>query len=270
MRNVGRKWAGSVAGAHALLALAVLAITACTPSPPLNLIIFLEATPYPDINNRILQDYLFPLYQRLESTEKAVNLEIYAISDDTEGETALLQLTLQEGVKSEDDAAVLEQQFRALQGRLNRVYSTERGGYLVDVLGTVMLLDRFLGSTNSAPVEAIFVSDMVQQDRGYDFTDVKRGKSLEKCRAELEPRLAPYLPHRDLFSRAHIHLVPLNLQGMYRELPAQGTTLITATIRNKDEIQTFWIKDFFGTFLRAGKVTSHSGGMEPLLDGLDL
>lgn len=254
--------------AHASLVLAIAAMVSCASSQPLNLIVFLEATPYPGINQRILETYLLPIYHRLESTEKAVNLEVYAISRDTEGETALLQLTLQEGFKSEDDAAALNQQFRTLPERLNRVYSA--GGYLVDVLGAAMILDRFLGNTKTGPVEAIFVSDMVQQDQDYDFTNVKKGKTLERCRSELEASFGPHLAHRNMFARAHIHVVPLNLQGMYRELSAQGVTLVTATVSNTDEVQTFWVSDFFGKFLRVGDVTYNSGGMEPLLDNLDL
>lgn len=261
---------GSIRRAHgtvALLALCLLAGMSCAPEPPLHLIVFLEATPDSAINGRLLQTYLRPLYERLAETQRAVNLEVYPISGNTEGETALMQLTLDEGAKTQDDAAVLAQQFSLLGERLNRVYAD--GGYLVDVLGAAILLDRFLGSTGEAPVEAIFISDMVQQEdtRGYDFTNETRGRTLEQCRADLESGLGSHLVNRQQFSRVRVSLVPINLPGIRREL---NTRIVTTSVANMDEIQTFWTRDFFRDFLHVQEVKSYTGGTETLWSGLGL
>ena len=262
---------GSKPRIHAAFALlALLLQTSCSSAPPLHLIVFLEATPYPMINGRLLQTHLGPLYGRLQRTERAVNLEVYAISGNTEGETALLQLTLDEGVKTQDDVAILDEQFRVLGQRFNRVYAD--GGYLVDILGASILLDRFLGSTGEAPVQAIFISDMVQQEDtdGYDFTNESRGRSLDKCRADLESGLGTHLVNRKQFSRVRVHLVPINLPGIRRELAAGGTRIVSASITNMDEISTFWTRDFFRNFLRVQDVKSYSGGTETLWKELGL
>jgi hypothetical protein len=183
-------------------------------------------------------------------------------------ETPLLHVAHEDEWMTEEDQAELAEGFRQLRQQYARVYPPG-SSYLVDVLGTSMLLDNYLGTNASADTEVLYLSDMVQQGdiNGYDFTEYARGKSLEQCKQEFQERIGPNLRHRDLFSRARVHIIHIGIDALRR---GGGGTLAESGFltHNADKIGTFWAKDFFGNFLHVRKVLNYSGSVEAALDSI--
>lgn len=234
----------------------------------IRLIVFVEATDQSSLNNIIEQKYLKPIYQRFASISQPFDLAIFPISGNTEAETPLLRFTSAEEWMTQEDEAHLAENFRLLREQYARIYPPE-SSYLVDVLGTTILLDSFLGTKPEVPTDVLYLSDMIQQEdiSGYDFTEYSRGKSLERCREELEEHLGSKLRHRDLFSSARIHIVYIGVDTLRR---GAGGSLaeIGLVTRNTAEIKTFWKKDFFGRFLGTNPVKEYSGSVEDALNDI--
>lgn len=253
------------------LVLLVLTLSSCgSPSSSvaqdgvLRLVVFVEATNDSDLNEEISQKYLKPLYQRLTSVERPFDITIYPISANTEGETALLRFAHREEWLTETDVENLADAFRELRQRYAQVYPSG-SSYLVDVLGTAVLLDSALEAGGGGHTEVLYLSDMIQQDdiNGYDFTEYARGKSLDQARSELQEKLGVNIRHRDLFRNSRIHIVYLGLDGMRRG--RSGVPDSGPTTRNMEEIKTFWEKEFFRDFLGA-EVVPYSGTVDQALD----
>jgi hypothetical protein len=259
---------------RAALALFLLSLPGCgsqsssaAESDSLRLVVFVEATNDPALNEALAQKYLKPLYQRLTSAERPLEVTIYPISANTEGETALLRFSHPDRWLTEGDAEDLADAFRELRRRYAQIYPAG-SSYLVDVLGTAVLLDSELGAGRGARTEVLYLSDMIQQDdlNGYDFTEYARGKSLEQCRNELQETLGPNLRHRELFQGARVHIVYLGLDAMRR-----GRTDVAESspiTRRMNEIKTFWEKDFFQGFLGVQDVAAYSGTIDQALDSI--
>jgi len=133
------------------------------------------------------------------------------------------------------------------------------------VLGTLVLLDSYLGSQSGAMTDVIYISDLIQQGdlRGYDFTDYARGKTLQQCRENLGHDLDPVLHHREAFKTTRIHLVPIGLDAILR-----GSGKKTGpAVRNSDEIKAFWQREVFGGFFQipAEQVQVFQGDIEGAL-----
>jgi hypothetical protein len=233
---------------------------------PLNLIVFVEATPYPAVNNRILNQFLLPIYQGMATSERAMKVEIYAVSANTETETPLLKVELPADFRTEADRANLTEAFKQLKERYSRVYTPE-ASYLVDVLGTSVLLDNFVASTNGS-AEAIYISDMIQQEAfdplrpevaRYDFSSLGQARTLDQCREDLEKEFGSHLLHREKFGELRVQLIPLGLNNMIRDSAGGATEIRTvATAAQPEAIKTFWEKDFFRSFLRVRDVIPQS------------
>lgn len=256
------------------MALLALALAGCGSQPSsaaedgsLRLIVFVEATNNPELNEKISQKYLRPLYERLTSAEQPFDITIYPISANTEGETALLRFSHREEWLTEADVADLADAFTQLRQRYAQIYPAG-SSYLVDVLGTATLLDSALGARRGGRTEILYLSDMIQQDdiNGYDFTEYARGKSLEQCRSELQEKLGPNLRHRELFRSARIHIVYLGMDEMLRGRP--GSAASGPVTRRMEEIKTFWEKDFFLDFLAVEDVVPYSGTIDLALDNI--
>ncbi|HBL28385.1 MAG TPA: hypothetical protein DD490_16245 [Acidobacteria bacterium] len=259
----------------------LLGVAGCG-KPPLSVVVFIEATPWPQVNEKILNKYLTPVYERLVQTQKAVHLEVYAITANTEADTAVLTLDLPKGWRTTEEAEALAGEFRSLQERYQRVYPPG-SSHLVDVLGATIVLDGFLGRTPAgSPVHVIYLSDMVQQEElgaeersdRYDFTDRQNAKTLDQCRQDLEPVFNRFLSHRDRFPDVAAYLVPLGMDEILREGSTQTGVVteyvVPATTTNQDEIRKFWQQDFFGAFLKVKSVALYLGGVQRALDDIGL
>jgi len=237
------------------------------PKGQLRLVVFVEATNDPALNEAISQKYLKPVYERLTSAAKPFGVTIYPISANTGGEAALLRFSHEDEWWNESDSADLAEAFRQLRERYAHIYPAG-SSYLVDVLGTAVLLDSEVKSNQGQRMEVLYLSDMIQQDdvHGYDFTEYARGKSLEQCRNELQEKLGPNLRNRELFRDAHVHIVYLGLDGMRRGRQGQPET--GPVTRRMDEIKTFWERDFFRGFLGVHDVRAYPGTVEAALDSI--
>ncbi len=229
-----------------------------------NLIVFVEATPDPSLNERILNTYLLPLYDRMINSESAMKVVIYAISANTEAETPLLNAELRADFRSVSEKSNLAESFRLLKLRFNQVYSNG-ANYSVDILGTAVHLDTFVAGVDGA-AEAIYFSDMIQQEAldsshpevaRYDFSGQDNSRTLDECRKELEQEFGPHLLHREQFGKLRVQIIPLGLDVMRRETAGSATEIRTVTSAVQPEvIQTFWSKDFFQNFLQVREVSA--------------
>lgn len=237
----------------------------------LRLVVFLEGTPEARTNDLILEKYMLPLYQKLAQSEKPFSVVVLPISGNTEGEVPLLRYERQGEFPTEGERAELANQFAELKKAYNRVYPP-RASYLVDVLGTAILLDSYLGA-NQGRVEVLYLSDMIQQEdvNGYDFTEYARGKDLETCKAELSERFGPHIQNPGLFAKARVHLVYPGLDALRRGGEGEGDLAVSGPVaRNLDEIRTFWKKDFFQGFLKVESVQDYPGGIEDAFRNIGL
>jgi len=242
-----------------LLIVAMAAVLFGCGEPERHVVVFLEARTNEQVNTAIMEQFVVPIFDAVDSSKKPYKLDIYPISGNTEASRAIFSTAVRSGaMKGRDRKAARSELVRFIEERrIDQVYSDE-GSELVDVLGTIRVLDGILGTKGSKGHGAyvIYVSDMVQSDGmdGYDFAGFTGGKSLEDCQGNFQREYVAGLRHVERFSQLKVLVMRVDFTTQYRMI---GTATAPAPL-NRSDIDDFWY-DVFKNKLKSTYDLSASG-----------
>lgn len=235
-------------GVFVVLAALPWSVGACRSDQGKRVVVFVQATKDSQVNQKIMEQYGWPIFRVLEQSGEPFQVDMYAITGHTAGSTAFYSATVMEGATQTLERNAAKARFLKLRQVLDQTYG-EEGSQLVDILGSLQVLDDALGSLpKKEPLYVIYVSDMIQSNGadGYDFTGFYGGKSLEYCRQHLGEEVAAKLLHKDKFSSARVLVLKLDLQSLFRE---KGTESEPPP-PNLRQIDNFWQHEVFEGLLR--------------------
>jgi hypothetical protein len=240
--------------------IAFLASSGCLSQSPKRVIVFVQAAGpsesepgKPTVNQRIMERFVWPIFHALETTDQPFHLEIYPITASTASSGSFFTADITAGPERGIEKQQASARFLRLRSVLEHTYAAGQG-QLVDVLGSLPIIDNALGTLPSktlfgdaGTLDVIYVSTMIQSNGfdGYDFTGNNEGASLDACRNDLKTKIGPALAHRADFKRIRVLVLKPDMQALHREF---GVEILPPPV-NLPQIDAFWRQDVFSSLL---------------------